>query len=70
MIARANTTLNCLCCRTNCFGLFYKDLFHSNAQLEEMLSEGFDGRRFGVKAHDGVNLDCMFFPFNEEKVVT
>ena len=35
-----------------------------------MLEKNFDGRRFDVKAQDGVKLDCMFFPFNDEKVRT
>ena len=35
-----------------------------------MLQNNFDGRTFMVKSHDGTKLDCMFFPFNDEKVVT
>jgi len=35
-----------------------------------MLAKNFDGRRFAVKAQDGARLDCMFFPFNDEKVIT
>lgn len=54
IVYRANHALNFLCCRIGCFGLFYKDLFHTNAQLEELLSEGYDGRRFTVKTQDGI----------------
>ena len=46
------------------------NVFHTNDQLEEMLSKNFDGRRFSVKGEDGVKLDAMFFPFNEDKVRT
>lgn len=35
-----------------------------------MLEKNFDGRRFDVKSQNGVKLDCMFFPFNDEKVRT
>lgn len=35
-----------------------------------MLEKNFDGRRFTVKSKDGTPIDCMFFPFNDEKVVT
>lgn len=35
-----------------------------------MLVKNFDGRRFTVKSKDGTPIDCMFFPFNDEKVVT
>ena len=35
-----------------------------------MLVKNFDGRRFTVKSNDGCKIDCMFFPFNDEKVVT
>ena len=51
-------------------GLKFVNVFHTYDQLEEMLSKKFDGRRFFVKAQDGVKLDAMFFPFNEEKVRT
>ena len=53
-----------------CFGIFYEDLFHSNGQLEELLQDGYDGRRFTIKTNDGAKLDCMFFPFNKDKVKT
>ena len=69
-LGKANAPINCLCCRTSCCGLWYRNLFHSNDQLEQMLAKNFDGRRFAVKAQDGVRLDCMFFPFNDEKVIT
>lgn len=35
-----------------------------------MLVKNFDGRRFTVKSNDKTPIDCMFFPFNDEKVVT
>jgi len=35
-----------------------------------MLAKNFDGRKFWVKAKDGTKLDCMFFPFNDQKVET
>jgi hypothetical protein len=35
-----------------------------------MLQNNFDGRTFMVKSIDGTKLDCMFFPFNEEPVMT
>jgi hypothetical protein len=35
-----------------------------------MLQNNFDGRTFMVKSQDGTNLDCMFFPHNDEKVLT
>jgi hypothetical protein len=35
-----------------------------------MLEKNFDGRKFQVKVRDGTLLDCMFFPFSEEKVLT
>lgn len=70
LVYRANHALNCLCCRIGCFGTFYEDLFHSNGQLEELLQEGYDGRRFVLKTDDGTKLDCMFFPFNKDKVKT
>ena len=35
-----------------------------------MLEKNFDGRRFFVKSKDGAPIDCMFFPFNDERVVT
>lgn len=35
-----------------------------------MLEKNFDGRRFTVKSKDETPIDCMFFPFNDEKVVT
>lgn len=38
--------------------------------MEQILTNNFDGRRFSVPALDGKALDCMFFPFNEEKVLT
>jgi len=38
--------------------------------MEQMLQNNFDGRRFEVKARDGIMLDCMYFPFNDEKVKT
>ena len=56
------------CCQ--CFGIKRTPFFHSNAQLEVMLNKNFDGRRFKAPAQDGTELDCMFFPFNEEKVLT
>lgn len=67
---RANHALNCLCCRVGCFGTFYEDLFHSNGQLEELLQDGYDGRRLTINTDDGVQLDCMLFPFNKDKVTT
>jgi len=70
IITKANAPLNCLCCRGNCASLRVVNIFHSNDQLEYMLEKNFDGRRFDVKAQDGVKLDCMFFPFNDEKVRT
>ena len=71
IITQANNPINyCFCCRGNCFGLKFINLFHSNDQLEQMLQNNFDGRTFMVKSHDGTKLDCMFFPFNDEKVVT
>ena len=69
-IEKANNPLNFGCFRWNIFGLYFKNIFHSNDQTENMLMKNFDGRRFWVKARDGVKLDCMFFPFNEEKVMT
>ena len=38
--------------------------------MEIMLEKNFDGRRLSIDARDGVKLDCMFFPFNDEKVLT
>jgi hypothetical protein len=38
--------------------------------MEEMLSENFDGRRFEIQTSDSKTLDCMFFPFNDEEVLT
>ena len=38
--------------------------------MEMMLEKNFDGRRFTVRSRDREKLDCMFFPFNEEKVMT
>lgn len=35
-----------------------------------MLRNEFGGRRFTVRGQDGTKLDCMFFPFNDEKVLT
>lgn len=35
-----------------------------------MLEQTYDGRRFSIKANDGILLDGMFFPFNKEKVKT
>lgn len=35
-----------------------------------MLQNYHDGRRFVVRATDGTRLDCMFFPHNDEKVLT
>jgi hypothetical protein len=35
-----------------------------------MLQKNFDGRKFMIKAQDGCKLDSMFFPFNDEKVMT
>lgn len=67
---RANAPVNCGCCRVSCCGLWYWNLFHSNDQLEQMLAKNFDGRRFTVNSQDGTKLDCMFFPFNDEKVLT
>ena len=66
----ANYPVNCLCFRTNCCGFAYKNVFHSHQQLEHILEKNFDGRRFRVKARDGTNLDAMFFPYNNEKVMT
>ena len=70
IVTRANAPVNCLCCRSNCAGLKVVNIFHSNDQLEYMLEKNFDGRQFNVKSQDGVKLDCMFFPFNDEKVKT
>lgn len=70
LTARINKPINLCCCRVNCCGLFYHSVFHSNDQLEHMLEENFDGRRFTVKSRDGKQLDCMFFPFSNEKVLT
>ena len=70
VINRANYKVNYGCCRGNCFGLKYVNVFHTLDQLEEMLSKNFCGRTFLVKGHDGVNLDAMFFPFCQEKVRT
>ena len=33
-----------------------------------MLIKNFDGRSFMVKSQDGIKIDCMFFPHNDEKV--
>ena len=52
-----------------CCGLRFVNLFHSNSQLEAMLKNNFDGRRFIVKSQDSTNLDCMFFPCSDEKVL-
>lgn len=62
--------MNYLCCRGNFFGLKFVNLFHSNDQLEQMLQNNFDGRTFMVKSQDGKQLDCMFFPFNDDKILT
>jgi len=70
IVTRANAPVNCLCCRSNCSGLKVVNIFHSNDQLEYMLEKNFDGRQFNVKSQGGVKLDCMFFPFNDEKVRT
>jgi hypothetical protein len=35
-----------------------------------MLIKNFDGRCFKVKSIDGIKLDCMFFPHNDDKVMT
>ena len=35
-----------------------------------MLQNNFDGRTFMVMSQDSMKLDCMFFPFNDEKVLT
>ena len=66
----ANEPINWRCCRGNCFGFKVTNLFHSDDQLEEMLHKNFDGRRLTVKAFDQVDVDCMFFPFSEEQVLT
>lgn len=60
----------CCCCRTNFFGVFYKNVYHSNEQLEFMLEQNFDGRIFKVRTRDNHKLDCMFFPQSNEKVMT
>lgn len=69
-LKKANAPVNVGCCRTSCCGMYYRNLFHSNDQLEQMLEKNFDGRRFTVKSHDATPIDCMFFPFNDEKVLT
>lgn len=33
-----------------------------------MLIKNFDGRSFMVKSQDGMKIDCMFFPHNDEQV--
>ena len=35
-----------------------------------MLEKNFDGKRFTVSSTDSTKIDCMFFPFNDEKVFT
>lgn len=40
----------CCCFRHNCFGLVFKNVYHSNEQLEHMLEQNFDGRQIFVKA--------------------
>lgn len=70
VMRRVNRPINLLCCRSNFFGLVYYNVFHSNEQMEMMLEKNFDGRRFTVRSRDREKLDCMFFPFNEEKVMT
>lgn len=70
LIEETNSPMNFGCFRSNLLGLYYKNIFHSNDQTENMLEKIFDGRRFWVKAKDGTKLDCMFFPFNDEKVLT
>ena len=70
IIYKANNPINMICCRCNCWEISFKNVFHSNDQLEHMLQKNFDGRKFSVKAEDGIKLDCMFFPFNNEIVKT
>jgi len=70
IVTRANAPISCGCCRLNCCGFKSVNVFHSDDQLEQMLEKNFDGRRFTVKAQDGTGLDCMFFPFSEERVTT
>ena len=70
IIEQANDPINLLCFRCNCCFLTYKNLFHVNDQMEQMLEQTYDGRRFAVKANDSILLDGMFFPFNKEKVKT
>ena len=69
-IRKANKPLNFLCCRSNIFGMLFKNVFHSHDQTECLLEKNFDGRRFWIKTRDGTKLDSMFFPFNDEKVRT
>lgn len=63
----------CKCCcgrRTNCL-LRFKKIFGTLEQMRFMLEKNFDGRHFFVKAQDDNNeIDCMFFPSTNEKVLT
>lgn len=59
-----------MCFRCSCFGLRYKDLFQSFDQLDRMLEKKFNGRHFMVPSSDGVELDSMFIPFDDDKVYT
>ena len=50
IVTRANAPISCGCCRLNCCGFKFVNVFHSDDQLEQMLEKNFDGRRFTVKA--------------------
>jgi dipeptidyl aminopeptidase/acylaminoacyl peptidase len=56
--------------RSSCFGYRSVSLFHFDQQLEQMLNDNFDGRRFAVPSFDGTAIDCMFFPHSDETVIT
>ena len=37
--------------------------------MEAMLEKNFDGVRMSVPSFDGQLLDCMFMPFNNDRIV-
>jgi hypothetical protein len=44
-------------------------MFGTIEQNMLLLSKNFEGKHFWVKGHNGVKLDCMFFPCTIEENV-